>query len=94
MTNLITCNNEISSCRLTFMNSTILSASRTLTSNLNSPFTKYLTVGYPFTLKRDPISGSFVASNAASTPEIYEESGTKDLESLHAIQFDESRICR
>lgn len=52
------------------MNSTILSASRTLTSNLNSPFEKYFTVGYPFTLNRDPISGSFVASKAASTPGI------------------------
>lgn len=56
--------------KLTFINSTILSASRTLTSNLNSPFTKYFTVGYPFTLKREPISASFVASSAASTPGI------------------------
>lgn len=49
----------------------IFSESRTFTSNLNSPLTKYLTDGYPFTPNCEAIAPSLVASKAANTPDIY-----------------------
>lgn len=54
-----------------FMKLIILSATRTFTSNLNSPLTKYLTEGYPCTPCFNANCVSLVPSSAASTPGIY-----------------------
>lgn len=52
------------------MNSVILAASLTFTSNANSPSLKYLSVGYPRMAYLAAIAACFVTSRAAAIPTI------------------------